>query len=118
MTTGHLTISFDLKRPSATFVWPDTGEAIKVTYVDTVDLVMQLATSDQRRIMLPLGQVVEPIPGVRMNFYEQNRRRVRIEARRASESFTNRMTSQRGPIDYSNPLIPHPHVVRRPLTVR
>jgi len=49
MATGHLIIRFDQKRPSATFVWLDTGEAMKVTYMATVDRVMHLATPDQRR---------------------------------------------------------------------
>jgi hypothetical protein len=80
MTIGHLTIAFDRRSPSATFVWPDTGEAMKVTYVETVDCTMHLTTPDQRRIMLPLGETVEPVPGVRMKFYQRSGRRVRIEA--------------------------------------
>jgi hypothetical protein len=80
MAIGHLIITFDQKRPSAAFVWPDTGAAMKVAYVETVDGVMHLASPDQGRIMLPLGEIVEPIPGVRMKFYEPSRPRVRIEA--------------------------------------
>lgn len=80
LNTEHLIIALDHKSPSATFVWPDTGQAMTMTYVDTVDHVMQLATSDQRQIMLPLGKIVEAAPGVRMKFYEPRRRRVRIEA--------------------------------------
>ena len=80
MTIGHLTIAFDRKSPSATFVWPDTPEAMTMTYVETVDRVMHLTTSDQRQIMLPLGETIELVPGVRMKFYERSGRRVRIEA--------------------------------------
>lgn len=80
MTIGHLTIAFDRKNPAATFVWPDTREAMTLTYVKTADHVMYLMTADQRRITLPLGETVEPVPGVRMKFYERSGRRVRIEA--------------------------------------
>jgi hypothetical protein len=69
MAIGHLTVAFDRKRPSATFVWPDAREAMNLTYVETVDHVIHLTTPDQRRIMLPLGETVEPIPGVRMKFH-------------------------------------------------
>jgi hypothetical protein len=55
---------------------------MKVTYLETVDRVMHLATGDQQRIMLPVGKTVEPVPGVRMKFYEASRPKVRIEARR------------------------------------
>ena len=30
MTAGHLTIAFDYKRPTATFVWLDTGETVEL----------------------------------------------------------------------------------------
>ena len=78
MATGHLVIRFDQKRPSATFVWPD-GDAMKLSYVDTVDQLMHLATPD-RRIKLPLGETVEPVAGIRMKFFGAHR--VRIEAPR------------------------------------
>jgi len=80
MASGHLIIRFDQKNPSATFVWPDTGAVMKITYVETVDRVMHLTTPDQRRITLPLGETVELAPGVRMKFYERSGRKVRIEA--------------------------------------
>jgi hypothetical protein len=80
IANGHLIITFDQKRPSATFVWSDTGAAIKVTYLETVDRVMHLASPHQGRIMLPLGEIVEPVPGVRMKFYEPSRPKVWIEA--------------------------------------
>jgi hypothetical protein len=73
MTAGHLTIAFDYKRPTATFVWLDTGETVKVTYVATVDRVMHLATADQRRIKLPLGETVELVLGVRMKLRPSER---------------------------------------------
>ncbi len=65
MMIGHLTIAFDDKRPSATFVWPETGEAMKMTYVDTVDHVMHLVTPDQRRIVLPLVRPLKQRRGCR-----------------------------------------------------
>jgi len=82
MAIGHLIVAFDDKRASATFVWPGTGEVMKITYVETVDRAMHLMTEDHRRITLPLGKTVEPVPGVRMKFYERGARRVRIEAPR------------------------------------